>query len=554
MGRAAIFATAAIILLHSSAAYSQSIPSSSAPGRLEQRFEQPVVPQSRPEVEFPAPEQAPPPEKAGGIRFRLRELVLDGGTIYPPAELRGLYQELIGREISLLDLYKLRDTITAKYRSDGYVLSLAVIPAQRIASGVVHLALVEGYIGSVRFEGPYTDRFGLLKDYAERIRASRPLRGAVLERYVMLMDDLPGITVHTVLKAAKSGEPGSDLTVAIERKPVAANLALDNRGTASVGPFQIDASVDLNDQFGAFDQTSFRTILTPHVDELRYFDLAHTEQIGFDGTTWVVGARRNWSVPGADIRLYDITSTSSTLRTGLAYPLIRSRSETLRLTGDLTLRNSWSHSNGEPLTNDRVRFATLGASWDVSDSWQGSNLVQAGLSRAFDTLGATVDDKSRPDTALTFTKITASAQRIQPLPGNFSVLAAFDSQFTTDKLVSAEQFGVGGKIYGRAFDSSAITGDKGASVKSELQYTPTLDVPHLKYLQLFVFGDYGRTWTYVDNFSQTYQYLASAGGGFRFGLGERVSGSFELDTPLASKTIGDDNPGVRAFFTLSARY
>ena len=541
-------------LLHSGMAIAQSIPSSSAPGRLEQRFEQPAAPQSKPAVEFPAPEQAPPPDKAGAIRFILKELVLDGGAIYPGAELRALYQPLIGQEISLLDLYKVRDAISAKYRSDGYVLSRALIPAQRIATGVVHMALVEGYVSNVHFEGPYTDGFGILKDYAERIRASRPLRDAVLERYVMLMDDLPGITVHTVLKPANSGDPGSDLTVAIERKPVGANFTIDNRGTASVGPLQLDASVDLNDQLGVFDQTTVRGILTPHVDELRYIDIAHTEQIGLDGTSWVVGARRNWSEPGADIRQYNITSTSSTFRTGLSYPLIRSRSETLRLTGDLTLRNSWSHANGAPLSNDRVRLAALGASWDVSDFWQGSNLVQAGLSRSFDVLSANVDDKSRLDTQLTFTKLTLTAQRVQPLPENFSVLAAFDSQFTTDKLVSAEQFGVGGKTYGRDFDSSAITGDKGFSVKGELQYTPAIELPYLKYIQFYVFTDYGRTWNYVDNFSQTYQYIASEGGGVRFGLGDRVSGSVELAAPLSYKTTTNEDPGIRAFFSLSARY
>ena len=542
------------LTLHSFEAAAQSIPSSSAPGRLEQRFEQPAVPQSKPPVEFPAPEQAPPPDKAGSIRFPLKELVLGGGTIYSATELRPLYQPLIGQTISLLDLYKLRDALTAKYRTDGYVLSRALIPAQRISSGVVHIALVEGYVSSVHYEGPYTDGFGILKDYAARIQASRPLQDAVLERYVMLMDDLPGISVHTVLKRAKSSEPGSDLTVAIERKPVGATLDLDNRGSASVGPLQIDAAVDLNDLLGVFDQTTVRGILTPHADELRYIDIAHTEQIGLDGTSWVIGARRNWSVPGADIRQYDITSTSSTLHTGLSYPLIRSRSETLRLTSDFTWRNSWSHNNGAPLSNDRVRLITLSTSWDVSDSWQGSNLVQASVSRSFDMLNANVADQSRLDTQLTFTKLTLTAQRVQPLPGSFSVLAAADSQFTTNKLVSAEQFGVGGKTYGRDFDSSAITGDKGFSAKGELQYTPTIEIPHLKYIQFYLFSDYGRTWNYVDAFSQTYQYIASEGGGFRFGLGDRVNGSVEVGAPISYKTTTNEDPGIRAFFTLSARY
>ena len=143
---------------------------------------------------------------------------------------------------------------------------------------------------------------------------------------------------------------------------------------------------------------------------------------------------------------------------------------------------------------------------------------------------------------------------MQPLPENFSLLLAVDSQYSPNRLVSAQQFGVGGKLYGRGFDSSTITGDTGASVKSEVQYTPEIQLSWLKYLQLFTFGDYGRSWTYTVSGNELYQFLASAGGGFRFGLGDRVSGTFEVATPLSFRTTANDNPGLRAFFTLSAKY
>ena len=545
---------AVIVMISASPGFAQRLPSSAQPGRLEHRFEQPVGPQSRPEVEFPAPEQAPPPDKAGGIHFTLKDLRLEGGTLYTTDELRPLYADLLGHEISLLDLYKLRDAITAKYRSAGYVLSLAVIPAQHIAGGVARLALVEGYVNTVHIEGPYKGEAGLLKGYAERIRASRPLRASVLERYVMLMDDLPGISVHTALKAAKTTDPGSDLTVTVERKPVGVSLDLDNRGSASVGPLQLNASVNLNDQLGLFDQTSVRGILTPRAEELRYLDIAHTEPLGGDGATWVFGLRRSWSLPGADVRQYDIASVSSTLHAGVAYPLIRSRSETLRLTGDLTLRNSATRENGAPLSTDRTREIAVGANLDVTDGWQGSNLIQLGVTRSLDSLGAVAYDASRLDTQLLFTKVSVTAQRVQPLPAHFSLLAGVDSQYSPNKLVSAEQFGVGGKTYGRDFDSSAITGDKGFAIKGELQYTPTWEIPHLKYTQLYLFSDYGRTWNHVDAFPTTYQYIASNGGGFRFGVGERVNGSVEVCAPISYHTATNEDPGIRAFFTLSAAY
>ena len=72
--------------MYSGLCQAQQRPSANEPSRLEQRFEKPAVPESKPAVEFPAPEQAPPPEKAGGIRFTLLDLVLDGGKVYPADE------------------------------------------------------------------------------------------------------------------------------------------------------------------------------------------------------------------------------------------------------------------------------------------------------------------------------------------------------------------------------------------------------------------------------------------------------------------------------------
>ena len=56
------------------------------------------------------------------------------------------------KEVSLLDIYKVRDAITAKYRAAGYVLSQAIIPPQQISDGIVRIQVVEGYIGKVEFD------------------------------------------------------------------------------------------------------------------------------------------------------------------------------------------------------------------------------------------------------------------------------------------------------------------------------------------------------------------------------------------------------------------
>ncbi|HVY32929.1 MAG TPA: POTRA domain-containing protein, partial [Caulobacteraceae bacterium] len=134
------------------------VPGPASPGRLDDRFKTPVAPQSVPEITILATGQAAPPEQAAQSKFILTGVIIDGNTVYKPASLEPLYRALIGKEVSLLDIYKLRDALTAKYRADGYVLSQAIIPPQTIQGGVVHLQVVEGYISGVSLEGDTADR------------------------------------------------------------------------------------------------------------------------------------------------------------------------------------------------------------------------------------------------------------------------------------------------------------------------------------------------------------------------------------------------------------
>ncbi len=462
----------------------QMLPPSAEPGRLEKRFEEQAKPQSLPEIKFPAPEQAPPPEQAGKVHFRLTGIVFEGNTVITSEALRPLYGHLLDSDLTLLDIYKLRDAITAKLRNDGYILSQALVPAQTVKSGVVRISIVEGAINSIRFEGDeVADRLGLIDRYTAKIKASQPLRAEDFERYVMLMNDLPGLRVKTVLQPTSGTMVGSDLVVVRERKPIDASFTIDNRGSRSSGPQQLQQSLDFNDLIGTFDQTSLRGIVTPHVDEMRYLDLAHTEVINSEGSAVLLGVRRSWTEPGHTLRPLQVKGVNSTVRFDFSHPLIRSQSETWRANVGFDYKNSRTNVLGTRLNEDRVRVLSLGTSYDISDALQGSNIFTLRYSQGLDIMNPTLsgsDALTRAGGRSDFRKFTFSALRMQPLPNNFGVSLGMDSQWSPDQLLSGEEFGVGGSQYGRPFDGSEITGDKGIAAKVELTYTPEVDIPNVQ--------------------------------------------------------------------------
>ena len=555
----------------------QQLPSTIDPGRIEQQFEEGTEPLSTFEPEVPEGEEAIPPPGAEDIRFMLSGVLIEGATAYPESAFLPLYEELLGTEVSLADVYRLAGKISAMYRGDGYILSRAVVPAQRIRDGLVRIAVLEGFINEVIIEGDISGRESLLKSYAAKISAERPLSADTLERYLLLADDLPGVTAKAVLTPSVGAPGASDLVLFVDQKPFDQAYSFDNRGSRFVGPFTATVSYKFNNMMGLYEQTTFRGIFATQPEELRFFQLSHQETIGSEGTRMLVAYNFTRSRPGFTFvqPLTNVESSSQELTISVKHPMIRSRSRNLSVKGEFIWRKTITDLAFTPLFDDRLRIIRGSAAYDFVDQFRGINLIEIEVSQGLDIFNASesgsadgVDaDISRVNGKSDFFKITADASRLQRLYPGVSLLASATGQFSGSQLLSSEEFGFGGSIFGRAFDSSEFTGDHGAAGKLELQYGRTAEsVPFLRGLpikdfQLYTFFDYGIAWR-IDPVANAVvdgkhaQTGSSAGVGVRFNLSDNVSGFMELDKPLTRDVgaRGTDGEEPRAFFALAARF
>src|ERR1017187_9190726 len=146
--------TAALaIAIVSTAALAQVIPPSAQPGRERERFTQPPVPRAQPggpAISLPSTEAPPGAEK---VKIVIRRVQVVGSTIYSADELKALYSDLLGRETTLQTVYDVARRITAKYGSDGYVLSRAIVPPQEFdpKGATVRIQVIEGWINKVEW-------------------------------------------------------------------------------------------------------------------------------------------------------------------------------------------------------------------------------------------------------------------------------------------------------------------------------------------------------------------------------------------------------------------
>ena len=406
---------------------------------MEQYLQSPTVPRATHEGPVFEGGRRVPPDEAGELSLVLSSVAVEGSTVYGDEELAHLYEERLGQEVALAEVFEIADAITAKYRNDGYVLSRAVLPPQTITDGAVRIRIVEGYINEVRIEGEVRGRQSLLNDYAAKIMSSRPLSIRDLERYLLFFDDLPGITSKAVVSPSKDTPGTANLVILVEENAVDGFVRIDNRGTEFSGPGRLWIGTGFNSMAGDHDRTTARFV-TAGKNELTYLEVGHERQIDTEGKKLYLRLTHTDSEPGHTLRDLEIESKSLSFIVGITNPLIRSRARNVSLHADLVVRNSKTTIFGHPLSKDRIRFISLGALHDSADRFGGVNQLGLDLDQGMSILGASKEgstDLSREKGRADFTKFRLTASRLQRLGNRWSLLAGLTSQSALSKLLAS---------------------------------------------------------------------------------------------------------------------
>lgn len=552
---------AAVICLQMPAALAQQANTRAAePGQVQKRFEAPAVPKapSAP-IAAPRPGAAPVEIEERGQRFVLSSVVIEGTTVFDQAALAPLYEDYLAREISLADVEKILAAITKKYRDAGYFLSQAVAPPQSVGLGILRIRIIEGYVERVELGGADPGRRSLLQAMAGKITAERPLRLATLQRYVLLMNDIAGLSLKADMQPADPDEERFVLKLTVEHDPFAGSAGLDNRGTKPVGPYQAYTSLTANSALGLLETTQFTFYTVPNQpQELLFWDIRQEHVVGTEGTKLLVSASRSRVNAGSDLEDTDLESRGQRYEVQVTHPLIRTREQALYIAGRFYASNSKQEQRGQRNFDDRLRVLGVDARYNFSDDWGGLSLIAVKLAQGLEILNASEAGDtplSRPRGRGDFTKVGIDLVRRQTISGPWSLMLMASAQKSGATLLSSEEFSVGGSRFGRAYDPSEITGSDGAAGSIELRYAGNVDWPVLDSYELYGFYDFGAVWN--DTGDQTDRdSLASTGLGARFGYEGRIFGGVELAKPLTRSVAGEGSDGKdwRIFFRLSANF
>jgi hemolysin activation/secretion protein len=543
-----------------------AVPQGNPIERVEPRQLPPVSPNG---INLAPPEQGEVPN----VPINVRRVEIVGASLFADA-LRPLVQGLAGPAISLTQLNQARQEILQYYRSRGYALT-AVSLAVDQNSGVVRYTVTEGRISAVKLDGDIGPAGSMVLRFLEHLTAYPVIDTATLERYLLLAQDVPGVSVSTVLEASKD-EPGALTLIAqVSLKRVSGQASLDNRAFDLTGPIEFLGIVDLNALTAWGDKTEFSYFHT--FPNSQNFGQISTEFfIGSSGLKFRIYGGAGVSQPTGSLAALKYYGVTDIFGAQLNYPVIRSRRQNLNVYGVFDALESTIDTGvvGLQASADEVRAIRVGEDYIASDLFLGNarpatNQISARLSRGLDFLGGFHGTALPPSTARqnerhNFTAIKFETSRTQTLfvpwdGASVALMTLLTGQWSGDVLPPAEQFYLGGSRFTRGFYSGQVPGDKALAATAELQLNTTVDMSwigsHAEVAsQFYLFYDWGEVWQNqsVDFAAR----LASAGGGLRLQMTSYVEvdlealGRFTKHPPPATS----DMNGIGLYWRLVGRF
>ncbi len=535
-----------------SPATAQTSPGVTAPGQIERNFEQRLPERRDAGIELPAPASLATPSNASSLKFVLTGIEVNGATAVPADEVAATYAGLIGHEVTLDRVYAAAAAITALYVKHGYAISFATVPAQTIGpDGRARIDVIEGYVSQIVLAGDVTAAPPAIRRYARAIQASKPLRTDQLERYLLLMNDVPGFTVRSVFRHPSQNQRGAtQLVLDIARKKGAGELSVDNRGSDSLGPWEGGAAASAFDLFGDGAALDVRVVQTAPISELNYQFARLSAPIGGKGMTLALEASHSGSQPGAPLlRAVNFNSLGWIGRAKVEYPIKRSRRDSVWLSGSFSARRFDTDLAATPSSRDRVYTLTLELDRTLRDTSGFTTLSVAAVRGlgAFDATSATSPLRDRVAGSGEYSALTFDARRLQHLSSAVDLYAAGSVQIASRGLLSSEQCTYGGSAYGRAFDGGYLAGDNCAQASAELRYNTS--GPAQSKVQAYAFADAARVGLKGALLpgEVRIRHAASAGAGLRVSFAQGLLASAEWTRPVSGGPGGSD----RVFVSIS---
>ncbi len=442
---------------------------------------------SVPQAPVPVPPKPTAEPSADEATVKVYGFRFVGNSLLDTDTLNRLLFPFLDRSLTLSQLREAADKVMSAYRAAGWTVR-AYLPRQEIDNGMVTIHIVEARFGGAQIQGTPPTRIDaerLIALVEANLAKGEPLHAEAVDRTMLLLNDLPGISVGgNLVPGTQEGETNLALD-AVDRAAFAGYIALDNQGSRSTGEERLSTSLAINSPARLGDALVFNGFKSHGIDYLR---VGYTLPLGYRG--WRLGVHASNLTYRVVLGASDGSSaphgSAKTAGLELSYPLYRGQMQNLNVVlgyDDKRFDNSDGMSNGSANAY-AMKVYTAALNGNLIDSWGGGGGTSAGV-----ILTNGFNDRSNSR----YAKLNVNLSRLQNVTRGLSLYAALSRQAANRNLDSSERLYLGGFSSVRAFPSSEGGGSDGTLVTLELRQS----LP--QGWSLTGFYDYGRIKVNHDN-------------------------------------------------------
>jgi hemolysin activation/secretion protein len=501
------------------------------------------------------------------IRITLRDATFNNLGPENASVLAPAYAPYLGVERPISVICDIRDAAATILRRKGYLAAVQV-PVQRIENGSVKFEILYAKLTAVRVLGNAGANEALLGRYLSHVAQGQVFNRFDAERYLLLARDIPGQDVRLTLKPAGTGAGDMIGEVAIRRRPVEADLSVQNLASRDTGPWGGQVRAQFNGLTGLGDRTIASFYSTSDFSEQQVAQIGHDMLIGGQGLR--IGARFTyaWTRPTLSAGTPPVRARTLFANVEASYPFVLTQGLTLRSAAGFDFVNQKVRFDNLPLSEDRLRVGYIRldsnavdmrgigprgvAGWRIAGALEvrrGFSIWHASpncLAQPARCAGANVAPPSLPDGDPTATVLRFSGIADLHVARNLTVSVAPRAQTSSGPVLAFEQFTTGNYTVGRGYEPGTLVGDRGVGFQTEVRIDNfRLSSKAQLAAQPYVFADNAWVWNKGASAAVNPQRVSSLGGGLRLNWRSRA----RLDVALAvpTRTVGRIQRGDARF-------
>ena len=438
--------------------------------------EQQQPPRSPGELHKPEHKEKKPKEETG-VRILVKGFRFSGyQDMVKEKELQQVVGGAVNKKHSFAQLRGVVAEVIRYLKARGWLLVQAYLPQQDVSSGIVTIAIVQGKSdGNLYIEGDQSLRID--KDRLHRmgersIKEGAPFHTSKLERAVLLMNDIPGVTAKGTLAAGSSPGTASLIIKASEDPFLTGTVLGDNFGNRYTGVLRGGSLFQLNDPLKIGDQASLN--LTGS-EGMGTGWLEYSLPLGTSGLRAHVSYAYLWYELKEEYETLDADGTARDFQAGISYPFIRSRKNNIFVSLNYEYRNLTDSAYDTDYSSKSIHNGRFLIHGDHYDTFFDGGITAWYASAAFGHMDEKIADLDISGTEGDYTCFKVSLSRLQQIAKRLTVQLSWLAQFSPDNLDSSEQFSLGGPYGVRAYPVNEGLGDTGHLFNAGLNYA--LSIP-----------------------------------------------------------------------------